>query len=156
MKSIETQEAEPGYLGLKWSPDGQYVVYTIEVDGVYRNFAAPINGGPHEEFLDKHGEGVWLFDWTHTDVPYDVEPMNKLTTLWGKLKQQGEKIKIQYNFGKPPHLSSGKIIHLGEFRIVKPVITFTLARLECRSHFFHSPLLLFLRIHSGDEKLKIA
>ncbi|RKU08863.1 hypothetical protein C6503_22400 [Candidatus Poribacteria bacterium] len=88
LKSIETREAEPGFLGLKWSPDGQYVVYTIEVDEVYRNFAAPINGGPHEEFLDKHGEGVWLFDWTHTDVPYAVEPMNKLTTLWGKLKQQ--------------------------------------------------------------------
>lgn len=87
LKTIETQEAEPGFFGLKWSPDGQYVVYTIEVDGVYRNFAAPINGGPHEEFLDKHGEGVWLFDWTHTDVPYAVEPTNKLTTLWGKLKQ---------------------------------------------------------------------
>lgn len=24
-------------------------------------------------------------------------------------------IKIQYSFGKPPHLSSGQIIHLGEF-----------------------------------------
>jgi len=88
LKTIETQEAEPGYLGLKWSPDGQYIVYTIEVDEVYRNFAAPINGGPHEEFLDRHGEGVWLFDWTHTDVPYAVEPTNKLTTLWGKLKQR--------------------------------------------------------------------
>ena len=87
LKTIETQEAKSGSLGIKWSPDGQYVVYRIEVDGVYRNFAAPINGGPHEEFLDKHGEGVWLFDWTHTDVPYAVEPMNKLTTLWGKLKQ---------------------------------------------------------------------
>ena len=87
LKSIETQEAKPGVFGLKWSPDGQYVVYTIKVDGVYRNFAAPLNGGSHEEFLDKHGEGVWLFDWTHTDVPYAVEPTNKLTTLWGKLKR---------------------------------------------------------------------
>ena len=87
LKTIETQEAKPGSFNLKWSPDGQYVVYRIEVDEVYRNFAAPINGGPHEEFLDKHGEGVWLFDWTHTDVPYAVEPTNKLTTLWGKLKQ---------------------------------------------------------------------
>lgn len=87
LKTIETHEAEVGSFNLKWSPDGQYVVYTIEVDGVYRNFAAPINGGPHEEFLDKHGEGVWLFDWTHTDVTYAVEPTNKLTTLWGKLKR---------------------------------------------------------------------
>ena len=92
LKTIETQEAESGYLGLKWSPDGRYVVYTIkqrqEVDGAYHNFAVPLNGGPHEEFLDKHKEGVWLFDWTRTAVTYTVEPMNKLTTLWGKLKQQ--------------------------------------------------------------------
>ncbi len=88
LKTIETREAEPGSLGLKWSPDGRYVVYTIQVDGVYRNFAVPLNGGPHEEFLDKHKEGVWLFDWTRTAVTYAVEPMNKLTTLWGKLKQQ--------------------------------------------------------------------
>lgn len=88
LKTIETREAEPGFLGLKWSPDGQYVVYTIQVDGVYRNFAAPINGGPHEEFLDEYKEGVWLFDWTQTDVKYAVEPTNRFTTLWGKLKQQ--------------------------------------------------------------------
>lgn len=91
LKTIETQEAQVGFFNLKWSPDGQYVVYTIEVDGVYHNFAAPINGGPQEEFLDEYGEGVWLFDWTHTDVPYAVEPINKLTTLWGKLKQQNRK-----------------------------------------------------------------
>ena len=87
LKTIETQEAEPGYFNLKWSPDGQYIVYTIGVDGGYRNFAVPINGGPHEEFLDAYKEGVWLFDWTQTDVTYAVEPTNKLTTLWGKLKQ---------------------------------------------------------------------
>ena len=87
LKTIETQEAEPGYFNLKWSPDGQYVVYAIKADGVYRNFAAPINGGPHEEFLDAYKKGVWLFDWTQTDVTYAVEPTNKLTTLWGKLKQ---------------------------------------------------------------------
>ena len=88
LKTIETQEAKPGSLGLKWSPDGRYVVYTIQVDGVYHNFAVPLNGGPHEEFLDKHKEGVWLFDWTRTAVTYAVDPMNKLTTLWGQLKQQ--------------------------------------------------------------------
>ena len=88
LKTIETQEAEAGTFNLKWSPDGQYVVYTIQVDGVYCNFAAPINGGPHEEFLDEHEKGVWLFDWTQTDVEYAVEPTNRLTTLWGKLKQQ--------------------------------------------------------------------
>ena len=87
LKTIETREAELGSLGLKWSPDGQYVVYTIRVDEAYRNFAAPINGGPHEEFLDEYGEGVWLFDWTQTDVAYAVEPTNRLTTLWGELKQ---------------------------------------------------------------------
>ncbi|MCY3550987.1 MAG: hypothetical protein OXH39_11060 [Candidatus Poribacteria bacterium] len=88
LKAIETQEAQGGYFNLKWSPDGQYVVYTIRWNGTYRNFAAPINGGPHEEFLDEYEEGVWLFDWTQTDVAYAVEPTNRLTTLWGKLKQQ--------------------------------------------------------------------
>ncbi|MDE0326895.1 MAG: hypothetical protein OXN27_23460 [Candidatus Poribacteria bacterium] len=91
LKTIETREAEPGSLGLKWSPDGQYVVYTIRWNETYRNFAAPLNGGPHEEFLDEYGEGVWLFDWTQTDVAYAVEPTNRLTTLWGKLKQPGLK-----------------------------------------------------------------
>ncbi len=88
LKAIETQEAQGGYFNLKWSPDGQYVVYTIRWNGTYRNFAAPINGGPHEEFLDEYREGVWLFDWTQADVAYAVEPTNRLTTLWGKLKQQ--------------------------------------------------------------------
>lgn len=88
LKTIETQEAGVGSFNLKWSPDGQYVVYTIRWDGTYRNFAAPINGGPHEEFLDEYEKGVWLFDWTQTDVAYAVEPTNRLTTLWGKLKQQ--------------------------------------------------------------------
>ena len=87
LKTIETQEAGVGSFNLKWSPDGQYVVYTIQVDGAYRNFAAPINGGPHKEFLDAYEKGVWLFDWTRTDVAYAVEPTNRLTTLWGKLKQ---------------------------------------------------------------------
>ncbi len=91
LKTIETQEAEQGFLRLKWSPDGQYVVYTIQWDEAYHNFAAPINGGPHEEILNKYEEGVWLFDWTRTTVTYAVEPENKLTTLWGKLKQQDEK-----------------------------------------------------------------
>ena len=92
LKTVETQEGEHGYLGLKWSPDGQYIVYTIiqrqGVDKAYHNFAVPLNGGPHEKFLDIHKRGVWLFDWTHTAVTYTVEPTNKLTTLWGKLKQQ--------------------------------------------------------------------
>ena len=87
LKTIETQEAQVGYFNLKWSPDGQCVVYTIQVDGAYHNFAAPINGGPHEEFLDEYEKGVWLFDWTRTDVAYAVEPTNRLTTLWGELKQ---------------------------------------------------------------------
>ncbi len=87
LKTIEIQEAQVGSFNLKWSPDGQYVVYTIRWDGTYRNLAAPINGGPHEEFLDEYDKGVWLFDWTRTDVAYAVEPTNRLTTLWGKLKQ---------------------------------------------------------------------
>ncbi len=74
---------------LTWSPDGQYIVYTLFdafVNTRYANFAVPVAGGPSERILEEYDGGVSPFAWTN--VSYAVEPANRLTTLWGKLKQQ--------------------------------------------------------------------
>ena len=76
---------------LTWSPDGQYIVYTLAgPNRTSKNFAVPIAGGRPERILGMYAGGVPLFEWTHTAkaIAHTVEPMNKLTTLWGKLKQQ--------------------------------------------------------------------
>ena len=73
---------------LTWSPDGQYIVYTLFdafVDTRYANFAVPVAGGPSERILEEYDGGVSPFEWTN--VSYAVEPTHQLTTLWGKLKQ---------------------------------------------------------------------
>ena len=87
-----------GWRGLTWSPDGRYLIYTTQnrmkffADHLYHNTAVPIADGPHEPILDNLSMfGVPAFDWTSTG--YAVEPMNRLTTLWGKLKQQDLKLR---------------------------------------------------------------
>ncbi|RKU17361.1 hypothetical protein C6501_04235 [Candidatus Poribacteria bacterium] len=74
---------------LKWSPDGKSIVYSVYADKRYRHFAIPFKGGPHEEILtidpgNDRINGIWRFDWAPS--AYAVEPTNRLTTLWGKLK----------------------------------------------------------------------
>lgn len=77
-------------IDFKWTPDGQALIYTVKApDGLYYTYAAPLNGGEHEEILKIGDPGVWLFDWTHT--AYAVEPTNRLTTLWGALKADNKK-----------------------------------------------------------------
>ena len=78
--------------GLTWSPDGRYLIYTTQnrmkffTDDLYYNTAVSIADGSHEPILDNFSMfGVPVFDWTSTG--YVVESENKLTTLWGKLKQ---------------------------------------------------------------------
>ena len=90
-KHIELEEdwkRPPSYLS--WSPDGSYLTYTYPSRNHSWNFAVPIAGAPPEEFLEMYAGGVPLFEWTQTAkaVAHTVEPTNKLTTLWGKLKQQ--------------------------------------------------------------------
>ncbi|RKU10761.1 hypothetical protein C6501_13405 [Candidatus Poribacteria bacterium] len=79
---------------MKWSPDGRYVVYTTyrgafwENNTTYYHFAIPYTGGEPIRILDDMFEnGVPKFDWTHVEEVFPVEPKNRLTTLWGKLKQ---------------------------------------------------------------------
>lgn len=89
LKHIEIEGGvSPIYL--TWSPDGQYIVYTLASRNLtYSNFAVPIAGGPPEQILEMYAGGVPLFEWTHAakSGAHAVEPTNKLTTLWGKLKQ---------------------------------------------------------------------
>ena len=91
---VETPpEFAGGWRGLTWSPDGRYLIYTTQnrmkffPDYLYHNTAVSIADGPHESILENLSQfGVPAFDWT--SIGYAVEPTNKLTTLWGKLKQQ--------------------------------------------------------------------
>ena len=77
---------------LKWSPDGKYIVYSVfgrslfKKGTIHHNIAVPLDGGPPERILDMFEHGVAKFDWAST-AGYAVEPTNRLTTLWGKLKQ---------------------------------------------------------------------
>ena len=74
---------------IMWSADGQSIVCTIYnlFDGTYSNFAVPIGGGDAEQIFEAYFEGALpLFAWTHT--AYTVEPVNRLTTLWGQLKAE--------------------------------------------------------------------
>ena len=90
VKHIEIEDGvSPIYL--TWSPDGRYIVYTLAGPNLTsKNFAVPVAGGRPERILEMYAGGVPLFEWTHTAKAraQAVEPMNKLTTLWGKLKQQ--------------------------------------------------------------------
>jgi len=81
------------FLDLKWSPDGEHIIYTayggafFRPNFSYHTYAIPFDGGPEVKILDMQGKGVSLFDWTTSEVPFDVEHKNRVTTLWGKLKQ---------------------------------------------------------------------
>lgn len=87
------------FLDFKWSNDGKYFVYTIYGGGAdpfkqippdtsYHNHAVSLDGKEQFKILDGiFDNGVPMFDWVTSEVPYNVEPKNQLTTLWGKLKQ---------------------------------------------------------------------
>ncbi len=69
---------------LKWSPDGQYIFCKT-----FKNtFGVPVNGGDPVKIFEQFDRGV-SFDWTDwtNSRGYSVEPKDKLTTLWGELKQ---------------------------------------------------------------------
>ena len=69
-----------------WSPDGKYLIYRatvldlLEQKDIYTIIAVPVNGG-----LAERVRGVGIYDWFNPTYP--VEPVNRLTTLWGKIKQ---------------------------------------------------------------------
>lgn len=80
-------------LDIKWSPDGEYIVYTAynrslrKPNPSYYHYAVPYDGGEQIRILDVFDKGVPMFDWTSAEAVYPVEPRDRLTTLWGKIKQ---------------------------------------------------------------------
>ncbi len=94
IKTIERITSPIKFLDIKWSPDGKYIVYTTygapwwEKNNVYQHYAIPYEGGEQIKLLDNMFENrVSKFDWTHIEGTFPVEPKNRLTTLWGTLKQ---------------------------------------------------------------------
>ncbi len=70
----------------QWSPDGEYLIYRSNVldllnqKTIFTDIAVPVNGG-----LAERVRGVGIHDWFNPAYP--VESVNRLTTLWGKIKQ---------------------------------------------------------------------
>ena len=91
LRTIKDFGAISWIYGIRWSPDGGYLIYIesgrlfFEQKTVYHNIAIPVNGGPPEKILDIGDRGVSLFDWINPAYP--VEPANRLTTLWSSMKQ---------------------------------------------------------------------
>ena len=80
-------------IDIKWSPDGEYIVYTTytrlfgKQNITYYHYAIPYNGREQINLLNIFENGVSKFDWTRAESVYPIEPKNRLTTLWGKMKQ---------------------------------------------------------------------
>ena len=86
IKIIELQENDWLHY-LTWTTDGQYIVYTlIDHDSSYLNFAVSLDRFHTTRILESYPGGVPKLEWTNK--VHFVEPANRLTTLWGELKQQ--------------------------------------------------------------------
>ncbi len=101
IKYIELEEIGLEKVGLEegaeainvtWSVDGQSIVYTVFNmfdPASYSNFVVPIDGGDPEQIFKAYFEdGLSLFEWTN--FPQAVDPVNKLATIWSKLKAEGK------------------------------------------------------------------
>lgn len=86
VQTIEIPEKYTGIRYLTWTADGQYIVYSVNDDPFYRNFAISLDGFHTTRILGDYPGGVPILEWTNK--VYAVEPTNRLTTLWGELKQQ--------------------------------------------------------------------
>ena len=73
---------QTGIWKLKWSPDGQYIFCKTHGD----TFGVPVNGGRPVKIFEQFDRGV-SFDWVNSSKSFSVEPIGRLTTLWGKLKR---------------------------------------------------------------------
>ena len=75
----------------KWSPDGKDLVFTTTIGR--KHYAIPFDSRTrkfrtqteilHQGLFDNP---IITYDWTHVGA-YPVEPNDRLTTLWGKIKQ---------------------------------------------------------------------
>lgn len=75
----------------KWSPDGKDLVFTTTIGR--KHYAIPFDRRTRKfrtqaEFLHQglFDNPIITYDWTHVGA-YPVEPTDRLTTLWSKIKQ---------------------------------------------------------------------
>ncbi len=93
-RTIKGLQEHSRFLGLKWSPNGKYIIYQVRGRDnrgltLHCNIAVPLNGGAPQKILDGMSKFVYIYDWSSS--AYAVEPENRLTTLWGELKTENTK-----------------------------------------------------------------
>jgi len=74
------------FLDLKWSPDGKYLIYTVEnLDRQSHSvYSIKVEDGTQEKILHEFGGHYILYDWTEAVLP--VDPAGLITTTWGDIK----------------------------------------------------------------------
>lgn len=92
-RTIKELQEHSRFLGLKWSPNGKYIIYQVRGRDnrgltLYCNIAVPLSGGAPEK-LDGMSNKYYIYDWSSS--AYAVEPENRLTTVWGELKTANTK-----------------------------------------------------------------
>ncbi len=92
-RTLKQLQEHSWFLGLKWSPNGKYIIYQImgrDNRGLtlYSNIAVPFNGGVPKK-LDGMTNRYYIYDWSSR--AYSVDPENRVTTVWGKLKSENTK-----------------------------------------------------------------
>ncbi len=77
------------FFGLKW-PAENYLVYGIDdrKNKISRHYVIHIDGGPPEQILEDMEDMIekGLTGYVFGNTTFAVEPANRLTTVWGKLK----------------------------------------------------------------------
>ena len=77
------------FFGIKW-PTENYLVYGIDdkQNKISRHYVIRIDGGPPEQILEGMEDMIekGLTGYVLGNTTFAVEPTNRLTTLWGKLK----------------------------------------------------------------------
>ena len=76
------------FVDLKWSPDGKYLMYTVEnIDRqTYSIYSVSVEDGSQEKVLDELGGHYIIYDWTEAVLP--VHPAGLITTTWGNVKAE--------------------------------------------------------------------
>ena len=77
------------FFGIKW-PTENYLVYGIDdkQNKISRHYVIHIDGGPPEQILEGMEDMIekGLTGYIFGNTTFAVEPTNRLTTVWGKLK----------------------------------------------------------------------
>ena len=79
------------FIELKWSPDGEYLLYTVEnIDRqTYSIYSVSVEDSSQEKVLDGFDGHYIVYDWTEAVLP--VHPVGLITTTWGQIKKKRDK-----------------------------------------------------------------